>query len=129
MPHIWLIATIARRAALAAVLLPISVQAEPSDSGAKRKAAYRETPAIDIIEATYGPIGFSGNCDVVNKVRVVCAGHISCEVPIDQRLCPTPAIPLPGIIMALSVSYKCTAKSAVRRQRAEAPLSLDLRCG
>jgi hypothetical protein len=85
--------------------------------------------AIEIVSANYGHSGAPNSCVVTPSLKRSCNGRSRCLVTVSDRLCPAPgAVPM-GLVVTLSVQYKCTPGVMVRAVTADRPFQVIIDCG
>ena len=85
--------------------------------------------AIEVISANYGHGGSLTNCVVTPSLKGTCNGRSRCVVDVSDELCAPPNTLPGGLILTLTVEYKCTPLVAARTVHADKPFRIVLNCG
>jgi hypothetical protein len=85
--------------------------------------------AIEVISASYGHGGSLSNCVVTPSLKATCNGRSRCVVDVSDELCAPPSTLPGGLILTLTVEYKCTPLVAARTVHADKPFRIVLNCG
>ena len=112
-------------AALLALSLAGSVQAQDAQAPA---ADPRGLVSIQIRAATYGHAGMATDCSVIGVVQRQCEGKLRCVIDVNDSLCPPPAQLPSGLILTLSVQYRCERTGPSVFKAADKPFQLTLAC-
>ncbi|HXQ40168.1 MAG TPA: hypothetical protein VN821_02805 [Candidatus Udaeobacter sp.] len=89
----------------------------------------RGAAVIQIRDASYGHTGTLADCTVTEAVKRVCEGRLRCVLDVDDRLCPPPQQIPRGLILTLSVRYRCESAGPTHFQTADKPFQLIIACG
>ena len=100
----------------------------PPDKG-KIKPQPPKSLAIEVISANYGHGGSLTNCVVTPSLKGTCNGRSRCVVDVSDELCAPPSTLPGGLILTLTVEYKCTPLEAARTVHADKPFRIVLNCG
>lgn len=120
------------RAAVAAALIVgtlASARADNPPANDKPKPAAPKSLAIEVISANYGHSGAHRSCPVTPLVKRSCNGRSRCVVKVEDELCQPPNVLPPGLILTLTVEYKCTPLTTGHTIRADKPFQVVIDCG
>lgn len=99
------------------------------DKGRIKPPAPPKSMAIEVISANYGHSGSLSNCVVTPSLKGTCNGRSRCVVDVSDELCAPPSTLPGGLILTLTVEYKCTPLAAARMVHADKPFRIVLNCG
>jgi hypothetical protein len=100
----------------------------PPDKG-KIKPPPPKSLAIEVISANYGHSGSLISCVVTRSLKGTCNGRSRCVVDVSDELCAPPSTLPAGLILTLTVEYKCTPLVAAHTVHADKPFRIVLNCG
>ncbi len=108
--------------------LALADNANP-DGGAKPKPPPpARSLSIDVVAASYGHSGAYFSCEVTQAIKRRCNGLSRCTVGVDDDLCPPPGIVPGGLILTLTVQYKCSPIVTERTAHADKPFQVVIDC-
>lgn len=84
--------------------------------------------SIDVVSANYGHSGAFSSCVVTPAIKQRCNGLSRCTVGVDDDLCPPPGIVPGGLILTLTVQYKCSPIVTERTAHADKPFRVVIDC-
>jgi hypothetical protein len=116
----------------AADTLPAYGKVKPPPLSANGKVKPPPLPnslAIEVISASYGHSGAHAGCVVTPAVKRSCNGRSRCVVDVSDELCQSTGQLHAGLILTLTVQYKCTPVVAVRTAHADKPFQVVINCG
>lgn len=106
----------------------VGAEEPPPDKG-KIKPPLPKSLAIEVISANYGHTGALTNCVVTRSVKGACNGLSRCTVDVSDELCAPPSTLPAGLILTLTVEYRCTPLVTARTVHADKPFHVVLNCG
>ncbi len=116
-------------ALIAGAIMPAGADNAPPPANEKPKPSVARSLAIEVISANYGHSGVHTSCVVTPVVKSSCNGRSRCVLAVGDDLCRPPN-PLPaGLILTLTVEYKCWPVTTARTTRADKPFRIVIDCG
>jgi hypothetical protein len=118
-------------AAITGATLPASADNPPANPPAVQppKQSAPKTLSIEIVSAFYGHSTMRTSCEVTPLVKRSCNGRSRCVVKVEDELCPPPKVLPPGLILTLTVDYKCTPLVTGHTITADKPFQIVIDCG
>jgi hypothetical protein len=103
--------------------------ADDPQTSQKPKQSAPKSLSIEVTSATYGHGTMHSSCIVTPMVKRSCNGRSRCVVKVEDELCPPPSTVPAGLILTLTVEYKCTPLATGHTIRADKPFQVVIDCG
>ena len=118
-------------AAVASAALPAGADNPPANPPAVQppKQSAPKTLSIEIVSAFYGHSTMRTSCEVTPVVKRSCNGRSRCVVKVQDELCQPPKVLPAGLILTLTVDYKCTPLVKGHTIHADKPFQVVIDCG
>jgi len=85
--------------------------------------------SIEIVSALYGHSAMRKSCVVTPVVKRGCNGRSRCVVKVEDELCQPPNVIPAGLILTLTIEYKCAPLTTGHTIHADKPFQVVIDCG